>query len=345
MITVSNATASATSDTMTNTALIALDWGTSSLRAYAIALDGSVMATRSEALGIMQVTHGDFHAALRQCCGDWLDAAPRATLIASGMIGSKQGWLEAPYCACPADAASIARAMVRLSLGDGRSLHIVPGVSFTDPYSGVPDVMRGEETQIIGALPATGSHLAVLPGTHSKWVWIDNGAIVRFSSWMTGEVYAAFCQHTILGRLMQADAPHNAATFARGVRYGFEAPVELLHRIFSARTLGLFGTLDAAALPSYLSGMLIGAEIGGALPQAGSVASAASVSGAGGADGGSGSSGMAGAPGASTTITLIGSSALTARYSVALTLCGFTSQQGPDDAARLGLSALAAAIR
>ena len=320
-------------------ALIALDWGTSSLRAYAIAADGSVIDTRSEALGIMQVTHGDFHAALRQCCGDWLDAAPRATLIASGMIGSKQGWLEAPYCACPADAASLARAMVKLSIGDGRTLHIVPGVSFTDPHSGVPDVMRGEETQIIGALPATGSHLAVLPGTHSKWVWIENGAIVRFSSWMTGEVYAALSQHTILGRLMQADAPHDAAAFARGVRYGFAAPAALLHRMFSARTLGLFGTLDAVALPSYLSGVLIGTEIGGALAQAG---------GAGGADtasGGSGTGGVAAADRASTTITLIGSSALTARYDAALTLCGFTSQHGPEDAARLGLFGLAAAIR
>ena len=321
-----------------NATLIALDWGTSSLRAYAIAADGGMIGTRSEALGIMQVTNGDFHAALRQCCGDWLDAAPHAKLIASGMIGSKQGWREAPYCACPADAASIARAMVKLSMGDGRTLHIVPGVSFTDPRSGVPDVMRGEETQIIGVLPATGSHLAVLPGTHSKWVWIENGAIVRFSSWMTGEVYAALSQHTILGRLMQADAPHNTAAFARGVRYGFAAPAALLHNIFSARTLGLFGTHDAAALPSYLSGMLIGTEIGGALAQA---------QGAGVTDSTSGASGTGGRAAAtpSTTITLIGSSALTARYETALTLCGLTSQHGPEDAARLGLCALAAAIR
>ena len=328
-----------------NAALIALDWGTSSLRAYAIAADGSMIGIRSEALGIMQVTNGDFHAALRQCCGDWLDAAPHATLIASGMIGSKQGWLEAPYCACPADAASIARAMVQLSMGDGRTLHIVPGVSFTDPHSGVPDVMRGEETQIIGALPATGSHLAVLPGTHSKWAWIESGAVVRFSSWMTGEVYAALSRHTILGRLMQADALHDTAAFARGVRYGFEAPVELLHRIFSARTLGLFGTLDAAALPSYLSGMLIGAEIGGALGQARGAGVTDSTDSMSGTSGASGTGGRAAATHASTTITLIGSSALTARYNAALTLCGFTSQHGPEDAARLGLCALAAAIR
>lgn len=330
-----------------NAALIALDWGTSSLRAYAIAADGSMIGTRSEALGIMQVTNGDFHAALRQCCGDWLDAAPHATLIASGMIGSKQGWLEAPYCACPADAASIARAMVKLSMSDGRTLHIVPGVSFTDPRSGVPDVMRGEETQIIGALPATGSYLAALPGTHSKWVWIESGAIVRFSSWMTGEVYAALSQHTILGRLMQEDAPHDTAAFARGVRYGFAAPAALLHNIFSARTLGLFGTLNAAALPSYLSGMLIGAEIGGALGQArgaGGTDSTSDTDSTSGASGASGTGGGVEATHASTTITLIGSSALTARYDAALTLCGFTSQHGPEDAARLGLCALAAEL-
>ena len=186
------------------TYLIALDWGTTSLRAYLIARDGRVIEERAGGKGIMQVEDGRFEDALSALCGDWLDAHPAATLIASGMIGSKQGWIEAPYCACPASAAALAAKMVMIntsihadtnatsgaSITRPRRLHVVPGVAFTDPLSGVPDVMRGEETQIIGAIPATGAHLVVLPGTHSKWAWLEHGAIVRFSSWMTGEVYA-----------------------------------------------------------------------------------------------------------------------------------------------------------
>ena len=300
--------------------LIALDWGTSSLRAYAMAADGRLLAARDTPLGIMHVANGDFHAALRQCCGDWLDAAPHARLIASGMIGSQQGWREAPYCPCPADAAAIAHAVTAIEIDRGRTLHIVPGVSCSGAASGVPDVMRGEETQIIGALPATGVHLAVLPGTHSKWVWVENGSITRFSTWMTGEVYAALTQHTILGRLMQIGAPHDDAAFARGVAYGFDQPAALLQRIFSARTLGLFAQLEAAALPSYLSGVLIGAEIGGAL---------------------AGMRHTRHPSGTPAPVTLLGGATLTARYAAALSLCGCPVQIGPGDAARLGLVAVA----
>ena len=315
-----------------NTALIALDWGTTSLRAYAIAADGSMIGTREAALGIMQVQNGDFNAALRQCCGDWLDAAPHARLIASGMIGSKQGWKEAPYCPCPANAAAIADAMVSIDIPGARTLYIVPGVSCVAAASGlpamrggpgssdvpgVPDVMRGEETQVFGALPATGNHLAILPGTHSKWVWMDDSRITRFSSWMTGEVYAALTQHTILGRLMQLDAPHDEATFERGVCYGFDDPGSLLQRIFSARTLGLFAQLEATALPSYLSGVLIGTEIGGALAR------------------------VTHAP---PEITVLGTPLLVQRYVTALAICGYRTQPGAADAARIGLTALAAKL-
>ena len=315
--------------------LIALDWGTTSLRAYLMAHDGSVIEERTGGKGIMQVEDGRFTDALSALCGDWLDAHPAATLIASGMIGSKQGWIESPYCPCPANAVTLAAKMVTIDIdikaggGTGatagaaanasnvannlRPLHVVPGVSFTDPISGVPDVMRGEETQIIGAISASGAHLVVLPGTHSKWVWVQDGAILRFSSWMTGEVYAALTQHTILGRLMNLDAEHDDAAFMRGVRYGYANPATLLHEIFSARTLGLFGQLDSAALPSYLSGLLIGAEIGGALNKIDQTPA----------------------------ITILGSSALTERYAIALEKCGITTQAGSLNSAAKGLFRLA----
>ena len=294
--------------------LIGLDWGTSSLRGYLMSADGTVIEPRSAGKGIMQVEGGRFADALSALCGDWLTAHPAATLIACGMIGSKQGWIEAPYCPCPANATALAGRMARIDIGNGRMLHIVPGVSCVDPESGVPDVMRGEETQIIGAVSAEGARLAVLPGTHSKWVWVEDGAIRRFSTWMTGEVYAALTQHTILGRLMQKDAPHDAGAFARGTRYGFENPAHLLARIFSARTLGLFGEIGSAALPSYLSGLLIGAEIGAAC-------------------------------GERTLLPalLLGSHSLTQRYQLAFDLTGLDAAPGPADCAALGLHRLDAA--
>ena len=310
--------------------LIALDWGTTSLRAFLIARDGRVIEERAGGKGIMQVEDGRFVDALSALCGDWLDAHPAATLIASGMIGSKQGWIEAPYSPCPANAAALAAKMVTIntsihadtnaiagaSITRPRQLHIAPGVSFTDPLSGVPDVMRGEETQIIGAIPASGAHLVVLPGTHSKWAWVEDGAIVRFSSWMTGEVYAALTQHTILGRLMNLDAAHDAAAFARGVHYGLENPGQLLSRIFSARTLGLFDALTDSALPSYLSGLLIGTEIGAAI------------------------GGKHELPPA----ILLGSQLLVQRYQSAFDAAGLRATAGPEHCAAQGLHRLAQAL-
>jgi 2-dehydro-3-deoxygalactonokinase len=294
--------------------LIGLDWGTSSLRAYLLGVDGALIERRDSPLGIMRVENGRFAAAFEAACGDWLRAHPTAPVLLAGMIGSKQGWLEAPYCACPADAGAIARALAVLDL-PGRRAHIVPGLSCTNS-AGVPDVMRGEETQIVGAIPVSGNRLAVLPGTHSKWAWVQDGAVTRFASFMTGEIHAALISHTILGRLMQADAPHDADAFARGVRYGLEAPQALLSRVFSARTLGLFGHLGAASLPSYLSGLLIGSEIGGALeaPQL-------------------------------DAITVLGNAALTQRYTdaFAIAIAGLSAQAGAADCAALGLWRIAQA--
>ena len=291
-------------------ALIALDWGTSSLRAYLLDTSGAILERRAGGPGIMKVENGAFEAALDAFCGDWIAAHPQAQLIASGMIGSKQGWREAPYCPCPAGVADIASHVIRIPLTNGRPLAIIPGVSTIDAASGVPDVMRGEETQIIGALPITGRHVALLPGSHSKWAWFEDGAIVSFASFMTGEVYAALAGHTILGRLMKTDAKADPAAFKRGVAYGLEAPGALLSRIFSARTLGLNGTLADSALPSYLSGLLIGSEIGGARQMH---------------------------PGTAPPL-LLGTSELTALYARALRLAGIESRIGPEECAAAGMA-------
>ena len=306
--------------TMEAAALIAIDWGTTAARAYRHDAGGRVVGERSAPLGIQQVRDGAFVAALATLLGDWAeDPAPR---IACGMIGSRQGWVEAPYCDCPAALDALA---TRLAHTPGGALAIVPGVTCVDA-AGVPDVMRGEETQILGAVTAAegsgaASRLIVLPGTHSKWAIVADGRIEAFATFLTGELYAVLKEHSILGRMMAPGADVGdcaAATTAydRGIRRGLAAtPIDagLLHDLFGTRTLALFGDLAPAASAEYLSGLLIGNEIreGGAW--------AARF-------------GLAG-----DRAFLVGAPALNARYAHAFALAGVTAVAGPADAAARGL--------
>ena len=236
--------------------LLAVDWGTSSLRAALVTPDGQVLAERSLARGILTVATGEFPAVFESAFGDWMTAD--TLCLISGMAGSQQGWREAPYCACPADFNDIAARLEWLEPG---RMAIVPGLSLAT--DGVPDVMRGEETQIFGALLLLGINDArlVLPGTHSKWVTVAGGRITDFSTWMTGEFYALLRQHSILARtLPDQEPPPDTAAFGQGVSRALSGP-GLLHTAFSTRTLALFKSMAPDALPSYLSGLLIGEEL------------------------------------------------------------------------------------
>ena len=239
--------------------LVALDWGTSSLRGALLAADGRVLEERSFARGILTVEKGHFSAVFDSCFGDWMRAD--ALCLIAGMAGSQQGWIEAPYCPCPAGFADIAAQLVWVELHTTSRIAIVPGLSLDT--SGVPDVMRGEETQVFGALQLLGLTDArlVLPGTHSKWVTVANHRVTNFSTWMTGEFYALLSQHSILARtLPYEEAPHDDAAFEQGVAHAL-AGVGLLHTAFSVRTLSLFKRMTTDKLPSYLSGLVIGEEI------------------------------------------------------------------------------------
>ncbi len=249
--------------------LIALDWGTTSLRAYLYDAHGGVLATRSRAAGVMHVPAGGaraFDDAFEDACGDWLARAPGVPVLAAGMVGSAQGWREAPYVATPAGADALVAGLVTVETARGAIVSIVPGVIATGE---LPDVMRGEETQIVGALASGASleadHSGVLiglPGTHAKWAWVKGGLIERFQTFMTGELFAVLRDHTILGRTMRApDAPDRAA-FLRGVSIARGAQrAGMLATIFSTRTLGLTGRLAPDAQGDYLSGLLIGHEL------------------------------------------------------------------------------------
>jgi 2-dehydro-3-deoxygalactonokinase len=238
-------------------------------------------------------------------------------VIASGMIGSRQGWVEVPYRPCPADAAGLAGHLHSHVTARGRRLCFVPGLTVA---GALPDVMRGEETEILGALAdQPEGRLFVLPGTHSKWARIEDGRrIASFATYMTGELFAVLKAHSILGRLMEGGGRDDAA-FARGAAIGLDGDARhggLLRRLFSARTLALVGDLAPEATESYLSGLLIGAEVREALAGMGTGPGAAAGAGGG-------------------PVTLVGGSELVGRYDRVLALAGVaTARAAPDAAAR-----------
>jgi 2-dehydro-3-deoxygalactonokinase len=251
--------------------LIAIDWGSSRLRAWLLGPAGAVLAERGSDDGASRLVGGApvFAAALQALAGDWL--AQRLPAIACGMVGSAHGWREARYVDCPAALADLHRHTVTVATPAGTPLHIVPGL-LDEPASGTPDVMRGEETQLAGLLaldPQRAAQATVLmPGTHSKWVRLEGGRVAGFRTRITGELYAVLRQHSVLGRLMPAtdDGTEHTEAFDAGVaaaRNG--AGTDLGGQLFAVRTLGLTGRLRAEALPDYLSGLLIGHELAAGL--------------------------------------------------------------------------------
>ena len=251
---------------MTVRPLVAIDWGTSSLRGARLADDGAVIEKRSFARGILTVPAGGFATVFDELFGDWM-RAPDALCLIAGMAGSRQGWVEAPYCACPTGPQQVAAQLAWVVPG---RIGIVPGLSCE--HADAPDVMRGEETQVFGALRLLGldDGTFVLPGTHSKWVHVERGRIVDFSTAMTGEFYALLRQHSILARSLPAeDGAFDGGAFDAGVAHAMRGP-GLLQSAFSVRTLSLFDRLPSAQRPSYLSGLVIGEELRSRALQAGS---------------------------------------------------------------------------
>ena len=220
-----------------------------------------MLERRTEPRGILQVPERNFRAVFDAMTGEWRERQPSLPAIASGMIGSAQGWIEATYSSLPADVESVARSLTTVA---EVGLRIVPGLAQRD---GTPDVMRGEETQLFGAMTESPAFaeggVAVLPGTHAKWARVANGRIVGFTTYMTGELFAVLAGHSILGRLAGRSGGDVAAgaAFSRGVRHARDAAGGLASIVFSARSSVLVGDLRAEDSLEYLSGMLIGDEI------------------------------------------------------------------------------------
>jgi 2-dehydro-3-deoxygalactonokinase len=244
---------------MTRFAVIG-DWGTSRLRLFRIE-QGAIVARR-DGPGIGAVGRAA-EAAFADTIAPWLDDGTPESITLCGMVGARDGWVEAPYADCPADAATWRQTAVRFDWR-GAPLAIMAGLA-CEGEDGIPDVMRGEETQIFGALVldpalATGRHLIVLPGTHNKWSLVEDGRIISFRTMPTGELFALLRDQSTLGPKVElTDPADEAAGFAEGLERAGDA--KLLQSLFAARAMRLRSGRSGDWALGYLSGLLIGCEI------------------------------------------------------------------------------------
>jgi 2-dehydro-3-deoxygalactonokinase len=238
--------------------LLACDWGTTNLRAWTLDGQGRVVDRRELPLGVSTLKPGEASRVFEREVQPALAAADLPAILC-GMVGSNLGWTTAPYADCPAGLADLARALVAVE-AHAAWVRIVPGLR-CEGIAGAPDVIRGEETQLLGWAaqdPARtrGRHVVCHPGTHAKWAVIEDGRVVRFVTAMTGELYAVLSKHSVL----KSDAPaDDDAAFEAGLAAAGEGDA-LAARLFTARARVVGGGAEAASTPSYLSGLLIGAE-------------------------------------------------------------------------------------
>lgn len=301
---------------MSEPAYVAVDWGTSSFRLWLIDRAGQVLAERRSGEGMMAAAKAGFATVLQSHLAA-VEAPDTLPVLVCGMAGARTGWIEAGYVDTPAPLAAILKQAVRVP-GEARDIRILPGIAQRDVAR--PDVMRGEETQLLGALglDAAGEALVCMPGTHSKWVRVKDGTVAHFSTFMTGELFSVVSRETILSLAVAgADDAEDVASFKAAAVAAFEAPAFAANLLFGARSRQLlFGGTPAAARET-LSGTLIGVELAaglsGTLPKAG--------------------------------VTLIASGQLAMLYKLAFdALSVIVAPIEADEAVRRGLSMAAAAI-
>lgn len=235
---------------------VGIDWGTSNRRAYVLNGQGELVRQHEDEAGILHVAD-DFEGSLKNLLRI-LDIGG-ADVVMSGMIGSRNGWRQVPYLPVEQPLANLSQALTEIdsAIPDVRC-RIVPGYRFIDAH-GLPDVMRGEETQVLGVLELCAADgWFLLPGTHSKWVCVENGRIIKLMTFMTGELFSLMSQHGTLAKAMagQQPIPEAFAAGLKAARYG-----GFTHTAFCCRALVVTDMMPAEHAASYLSGLLIGTEL------------------------------------------------------------------------------------
>ncbi|MEM9634058.1 MAG: 2-dehydro-3-deoxygalactonokinase [Pseudomonadota bacterium] len=300
---------------------IVVDWGTTSLRAALVSSAGKPIEFAESDRGIQFITQGTFEEELLKTVGPWLMTHGKLPVIASGMITSRNGWVEVPYVSCPARVVDLAAGTVHRRLSNGSELFLLPGLTdkSRQPF---PDVMRGEETQIVGfglKKPAT----IILPGTHSKWAKIETGRITNFQTFVTGEIFALLSQHSFIAKAAgEVSGNANWLAFERGVNIAKNAQdtdAAFLTLLFSARTGMLANELGPEDIRDFISGVLIGNEFREAR--------------------------SCGWTETGQKIGVVGNDGLNERYSRAASLFGLLPLEGGDQAAVTGALEIYSALR
>ncbi|SDM00807.1 2-keto-3-deoxygalactonate kinase [Franzmannia pantelleriensis] len=296
---------------------IAVDWGSSNLRAWAVTAAGRVLAHGGSERGMLSLASSDYETALLEVVGNWLPASRRTPVLVCGMAGARQGWREAAYLPLPARLDDLARGAVCPPVNDARpAVRLLPGLC--QSAAGAFDVMRGEETQLAGLVADDRrfSGLVCLPGTHAKWARLEQGAVTRFTTCLTGELYGLLARQSVLKHSIGADdlaAPGDREAFVFAVRDIHANPGRYTARLFGLRASDLLdaglpaGDARSARLAARLSGLCVGLELAGMGDEL--------------ADSG--------------PITLVGNAALCTRYALALEALGHESQRLDGDAAVL----------
>lgn len=244
--------------TLRKPAFVAVDWGTSSFRGWLMGAEGEVLAETRGPEGMLHCATAGFAPVLAAHLIN-LEASQELPVIICGMAGARQGWVEAPYLHTPTRLDALHDGAQRVvTAGDVR---ILPGIAQSDPAA--PDVMRGEETQLLGVTEPDFTGLVCIPGTHSKWIAIDKGSVASFTTYMTGELFSVIAQHSILKHAVDPDAGSPVANdaFRDGLRRALAAPAALSASLFSLRAAQLLGFQQQGDGAARLSGMLIGTEI------------------------------------------------------------------------------------
>ncbi|TCR98673.1 2-keto-3-deoxygalactonate kinase [Rhizobium sp. BK418] len=238
-------------------ASVIVDWGTTSFRGTLVSADAGVLDHLETGQGISTLSKGEHEAVLMGALGPWFERHGALPVVALGMITSRNGWIEVPYVPCPAGAAELGAGTTRLKLPNGSDLILFAGL--TDPArTPFPDVMRGEETQIVG-FGLDRDMAIILPGTHSKWARVADGRIAGFQTFVTGEVFALLMKHSFIARGASKPPVDDPEAFRWGLAEARKTGA-MLSLLFSARTGGLAQKLSAEQLRSYVSGMVIGQE-------------------------------------------------------------------------------------
>lgn len=244
--------------------MIAIDWGTTNCRASLLDANGKELDTRRAPEGAGGLKSDEFEAVFDRLVSGW----PDLPVWICGMAGSRQGWREAPYLTCPAALSDLATQITPITTSSGRLVRIIPGLLFKDER-GNADIMRGEETQIAGLLAKQPDYdgLAIMPGTHCKWVSIKNDRVLRFQTFLTGELYSLLATASILRHSVsahEADIPVDHPAFLSGIEDALSGTVPLVSGLFQIRTQDVLNGAQKNDSAARLSGLMIGAEFAAA---------------------------------------------------------------------------------